>query len=284
MATIIGSSRHDENGKYTGGKLGDQLQTIVDDFKGEVSMQYLDDFVKSRKLVILRFKDNMHAHKMAQAMKIACNNANIGYDQYNRLAVMTDGVESTKPTECDCSSLIRACIKFAAELSVKNFTTANEVEVLMATDLFEAPITYKKGVTVKEGDIFVTTTKGHTGACIEGVKRVTSVAEYIYGGVDFAKVFDPVFYASKNADVKNALGTNPTVLFNHFILYGCNEKSRYGRTIATFNVEVYASHSADLVKAFGALDDRNPANPHCNGYPYYRHYCTNGYAEDRRVI
>ena len=108
MSTIIGSARHDENGKYSGGKLGDNTQKSIDDFKGEVSMQYLKDFVGKRTWYILRPKDNNHAHKLAQAMKTACNNANIGYDQGNRLAIMTYGGNSKTKTECDCSALVRA--------------------------------------------------------------------------------------------------------------------------------------------------------------------------------
>lgn len=37
------------------------------------------------------------------------------------------------------------------------------------------------------------------------------------------KVFDPVFYAAKYADVKNALGTDPQILLNHYNTFGINE-------------------------------------------------------------
>ena len=39
MKMIIGSARHDENGKYIGGKAGDQAQKRADDYKGECSLQ-----------------------------------------------------------------------------------------------------------------------------------------------------------------------------------------------------------------------------------------------------
>lgn len=282
MSTIIGSARHDENGKYSGGKLGDNTQKSVNDFKGEVSMQYLKDFVGKKIWYILRFKDDRHAHNMAIAMKTACNNANIGYDQGNRLAIMTYGVDTKTKTECDCSSLIRACIKAAVGISVKNFTTLNEVEVLMATGLFTL-IEYKTGTAVMEGDIFVTRTKGHTGACIEGVARIKAATKFEHDGVDFSKVFDPVYYAACNPDIKAAFGNNANMLFNHFIKCGSNEKARIGKTIATFNVEVYASHSADLQKAFGSLFNK-PEDPTINGYPYYKHYCNIGYKENRRIV
>jgi len=277
MATIIGSARHDENGKYTGGRIGDQLQKKTNDFSGEVSMQYLKDFVGSRKWYILRLKDNRKAHDLAQAMKTACNNINIGYDQGNRLAIMTHGVDTTKKTEADCSSLVRACVKKAVGLSVANFTTLNEVAVLEATKLFEPRITYATGTKVYEGDIFVTQTKGHTGIAIEGIPRITAPTEFIFQGVNYNKVFDPTYYAECNPDVKDVFGNNANLLFNHFITFGINEKLRVGKTIKTFNVEVYGSHSPDLIKVFGKCEEGNYRL-------FYKHYCEFGYKEGRRAI
>ena len=39
MAILVGSARHDENGKYVNGVIGDNLQKGIDDTAGEVSMQ-----------------------------------------------------------------------------------------------------------------------------------------------------------------------------------------------------------------------------------------------------
>ena len=96
---------------------------------------------------------------------------------------------------------------------------------------------------------------------------------FTFDGVDYSKVFDPTFYASKNPDVVKIYGTNTSKLFEHFRVYGITEISRAGKTIATFNVEVYKSHNADLQKAFGN-DIR----------AYYKHYCTTGYKENRRIV
>lgn len=277
MSTVIGSARHDENGKYANGRAGDQLQKSINDFRGEVSMQYLKDFIGSRKWYILRLKSDAHAHNMALAMKTACNNVNLGYDQNNRLGVMTYGVDTKIKTECDCSSLIRACIKKAVGISVPNFTTVNELAILLATGLFQPAIEYSLSTKVYEGDIFVTKSKGHTGACIEGIARVKAVTNFIYAGVNYNKVFDPVYYGQCNPDVRAAYGNNANMLFNHFITFGINERSRVGKTISTFNVEVYGSHSPDLLKAFGECKEGNYR-------PFYKHYCTNGYKENRRVI
>lgn len=277
MAVVIGSARHDELGNYRNGKSGDQLQKFVDDFKGEVSMQYLKDFIKNRKYLVLRLKNSVHAMKNGQAMRIACNNLNVGYDMNNRFSIMTYGVDSNQVTECDCSSLIRACLKYATGLSVPNFTTDTEVAVLEKTGLFEKAVPYKVGMKIYEGDIFVTEKKGHTGIAVDGEKRTVAKTKYIHKGVDYGRVFNPVYYAECNADVRQALGTNEMVLFNHFILFGINEKSRVGKTIAGFNVEVYGSHAPDLLKTFGECKEGNYA-------PFYKHYCTNGFKENRRVI
>ena len=109
-------------------------------------------------------------------------------------------------------------------------------------------------------------------------KLTTSTVEnYIYQNVNYNKVFNHIFYADANPDLKNTFGYDKTKLFNHFINYGCKEASRYGKTISTFNVLVYASHSPDLVKAFGALTQNN-------AILYYKHYCEYGYKENRRAI
>lgn len=280
MATIICSARKDERGKFSGGKPGDQLQSGKgDDYKGEVSMQYLKDFIGSRQWYIIRPKKAAHAVGIALAMRTAGNNINIGYGQ-NCQRKTVDDVATKVKINVDCSKLIRDVIYKATGIDVGNFTTANEKAVLEASGLFEKAIRYTTSTKVYEGDIFSTTVKGHTGACIEGLPRLgtTPTASYKYGGVDFARVFDPTYYSNQNADLKKAYGTNATLLFNHFIKYGCNEASRWGKTIAGFNVSEYAKHP-DLIKAFGALKSDGK-----NGFAYYKHYCTNGYKENRKII
>ena len=97
--------------------------------------------------------------------------------------------------------------------------------------------------------------------------------EFTFDGVDYSKVFDPTFYADHNPDVKAAYGSDTHKLFEHFRVYGMREISRSGKTIATFNVEVYKAQNTDLQKAFG--NDLKL---------YYKHYCTNGFAEGRRAV
>lgn len=170
MATIIGSARIDERGKATGGKAGDQKQKSTPDYKGEVSMQNF--YVSSKGWYILRAKNPDIAANIALAMTIACNNPNIGYNQARRLDIIKAGTHATQPTSCDCSSLVRQCVREAG-VEVGNFTTANEASVLMATGHFDKFV-YTKGSQLYLGDILVTKTKGHTVIVTSGATRNTN--------------------------------------------------------------------------------------------------------------
>lgn len=170
--TTIGSARIDERGKATGGKAGDQKQKSTPDTKGEVSMQNF--YVSSKGWYILRAKNPDIASKIALAMTIACNNPNIGYNQARRLDIIKAGTHATQPTSCDCSSLVRQCVREAG-VEVGNFTTANEASVLTATGHFDK-LTYKAGITLYIGDILVTKTKGHTVVVVSGNVRPASAS------------------------------------------------------------------------------------------------------------
>ena len=120
----------------------------------------------------LRAKDEKIATKLADAMRQACDNPHIGYDQNQRLGVITQLAKygSLKAisvnTECDCSSLVRACVIQATGIDPGNFNTATEKATLLKTGLFrEVKIT--KADDCQAGDILVTKTKGHTGVIVE---------------------------------------------------------------------------------------------------------------------
>ena len=167
MAIIIGSARIDEYGKASGGKAGDQKQTSSPDYKGEVAMQNF--YVSSKGWYILRAKNPQVASNIALAMTIACNNPNIGYNQAKRLDIIKAGTHATSPTSCDCSSLVRQCVRESG-IEVGNFTTANEAAVLVGTGQFDKFI-YTKGSDLYLGDILVTKTKGHTVIVTSGATR-----------------------------------------------------------------------------------------------------------------
>ena len=174
MAVIIGSARHDEHGNcYSGGKAGDQTRQ-------EVSTQKF--YNHSKGWDVLRAKDIDVADKLAEAMQIACDNENIGYDQSERYGVVKLGIETKVKTECDCSSLVRACIIYATGKDVGDFNTANERSVLLKSGLFTDVGSYRIGELLYNGDVLVTRTKGHTVIVVSGAKKYESKYYSMYTG------------------------------------------------------------------------------------------------------
>lgn len=153
MEVIIGSARSDENGRLTNGKAGDQNGR-------EVSTQKF--YHHSKGWDVIRAKDKDNANKIASAMKRACDNNHIGYDQNNRTNILKYGTSTTVDTECDCSSLVRMCVIEATGKDPGNFTTYNEKTVLLKTGLFEYMGIYRTWFVLNAGDILVTCVKGHT--------------------------------------------------------------------------------------------------------------------------
>lgn len=180
--SIIGSARIDERGKATGGQKGDQKQTSIPDYKGEVARQ--EFYVSKQGWVILRPKNQGHAARIANAMIIACDNPNVGYSQNDRYSILADGTASKKPTNCDCSSLVRECVKEGTGKDPGDFNTSVEADRLMKTGLFDR-MEYVKGMTLLTGDILVTKTKGHTVVVTFGdkVKTVHEVAQEVIDGL-----------------------------------------------------------------------------------------------------
>ncbi len=221
MAIVVGSARVDENGTYTNGKAGDQKQTSsTNDIVGEVSMQNM--YTHSKGWYIIRPKTIAHATKIAALMKQACNNSHIGYDQNNRLGIITYGISTTTDTECDCSSLVREVVKEATGTDAGNFTTANEATKLAATGLFEDKIAYvsQAKTPVYNGDILVTKTQGHTVVVVSGNARKegsTSTEETTKKtATDSAKSKDTslagTYKTTANLYMRNGAGTNKTAM------------------------------------------------------------------------
>lgn len=123
-------------------------------------------------------------------MKTACDNPFIGYDQGNRLAITKVGISTKTHTECDCSSLVRQCVREACGVDPGNFTTANEKGVLLATGLFEDIGGYRVGVQLCAGDILVTKSKGHTVIVTEGSERAKPIEYYPKCSGSFTSIVD----------------------------------------------------------------------------------------------
>ena len=170
MSLIIGSARIDENGHISGGKAGDQT-------KKEVSKQPY--YVHSKGWLCLRPKSVSDAKKIASAMDDACDNNNIGYDQYGRYGIV-NGVKKygsikkiKEKTEADCSSTIRACC-IEAGFDPGDFNTSSEKSALERTGKFEKAFPVTSSTKLYNGDILVTKTKGHTVAVVSGNPRKSS--------------------------------------------------------------------------------------------------------------
>ena len=163
MSIIVGSARHDENGKYSGGKPGDQTGR-------EVSTQAF--YVHKKGWDVLRAKSAEVANKIASAMHTACANNNIGYSMgSDRYGVVKKGVNTKEKVNCDCSSLVRACIKEATKKDVGDFSTFSEKSKILASGMFDDAGAYTDGMTLYTGDILVTKTQGHTVVVVSGNSR-----------------------------------------------------------------------------------------------------------------
>ena len=162
----LGSSSKDEKGQYRGGQAGDQTGAEV----------YIQNWYDGSWHSVIRPKSAALAEKIASACEKACNNNNIGYDQYERnslyreaLKVNLDLSKITTPCECDCSSLVSTCC-IVAGLSESIFfagnnmrTTYNLIDACNKTGYFDvltsSNYTRSKDY-LKRGDILLST--GHT--------------------------------------------------------------------------------------------------------------------------
>ena len=162
MHVKIGSARIDERGRTHGGKAGNQTGK-------ELSIQ--NWYRHSKGWRVLRCTDTSKVEKIAAAMEAACQNHNIGYDQYERStlyklakSVGFDPGKIIKPCETDCSALVRVCLAYAG-IMTDNFLTTDEAQKILATGYF---VELKDGRYtdhsdhLRRGDILVTRTKGHT--------------------------------------------------------------------------------------------------------------------------
>lgn len=260
MKIMIGSARSDERGKYSGGTAGDQKQiSSTNDTKGEVSMQEL--YVHPLGWLILRPISMIHAGLIACKMITACNNVNLGYNQGNRLGVVTYGVSTKTKTECDCSSLARQCVKEATGKDPGNFTTDNAATMLEATGLFEKRQAYvsQSATPVYNGDILVTKTKGHMVIVTNGNPRITAPqsAEYY-----------PKYIGTSDSIVSalSAVGEKDTSKANRAKIAAANNIANYNFTAAQ-NIQMVNLLKAGTLKR--ACTDTSTSSENTTYYPKY---------------
>lgn len=201
MSILIGSARHDEHGNITGGKAGDQLQRLASDgldHFGEVSVQ---EFYNHKKgWVILRPVTNDLANGLAFCMMIACNNANIGYNQNTRYGVYEKGILTDIPVNSDCSELVRTCIKQCG-YTVPDFNTSSEAKVLVNSGMFRK-VDYTKASDLYIGDVLVTKTKGHTVIVVSGAKSRSNPAQTVVSANPYKEPTEIIQKGSKGEGVK----------------------------------------------------------------------------------
>ena len=119
-------------------------------------------------------------------MQVACDNDNIGYDQYQNQSLWNlvkdkgfDPAKADKPCETDCARLVRVCCAYAG-IMADDFYTATEATVLMRTGEF-IKLTDSKYTDAPDylgaGDILVTKTKGHTVVVLSNGKYYDGSAD-----------------------------------------------------------------------------------------------------------
>ena len=181
----IAQASIDERGQAHGGKAGDQNGKEV-----KISNWY--SYGKSGWDVVIRPKDRNKAHRMAEAMKAACANDNIGYDQWQRESLLTevkkvgnDFSKITTPTETDCSALVATVIVATGtpEEKMRNKNRGNklaytgDLKSLCAASSEFTILTEKKYLTsgdyLLEGDIILNE-KSHVVVAIENGSKAES--------------------------------------------------------------------------------------------------------------
>lgn len=238
MKMIIGSARHDENGKYIGGKAGDQAQKRADDYKGECSLQ--EFYVHKYGWYCAIAKDPTIRLKLAERMRALCNNPNVGYDQGGRAGILKYGIDTKKATECDCGTAVRQCVKEATGKDPGAFNTANEKEALEVTGLFNF-VSYN-GQDLPTGTILISKKKGHTAIVVEGTIQSAKEPSVAYYGV----------YKGKGTSIVSALaavGEKDTTYAHRKKIAAANGITGYQGSIAQNLKMVQLIKAGKLIKA-----------------------------------
>lgn len=183
MAVKIGSARSDERGKITGGKAGDQKSGK------EVSTQSWYKHGKDWR--VFRCKIPEMRPIMTDLMQQACDNNNIGYDQYQRttLTKYLPGAgyvirKVGNKCETDCSRLVIDIINCALKQLdrsevISNGNTSTLPNLLLRSGLFEELKGSKytnQDDYLMGSDILNTKSKGHVVMCITSGDKAEAVA------------------------------------------------------------------------------------------------------------
>jgi len=197
MAVLVGHASIDERGKANSGTAGDQTGKEVC-----IRNWYDGDWH-----TVLRCNDPVKAERIAKECENACNNPNVGYDQYSRnslrkaaKAVNWD-LSKVGKCECDCSSLVAVCAECAGidvPYVYENApTTSSMLSAFKSTGYFDVLPEIKyltSDIYLKRGDILVK--KGHTVIVLE---------DGVYADVRFVSVECIVLQKKAKGDTVRAL-------------------------------------------------------------------------------
>lgn len=209
MTVYIGNAVGDENGKARGGEPGDQTGN-------ELKIQ---PWYKNKKgWRVFRAKDAETAKRIADDMRMACDNPDIGYDQKQRNTLYTvsapldfDAGRVTTPCECDCSSLVRVCLAFAG-IKTKDFNSVSGPDRILATGKF-IELTDEKYTTQSAylctGDTLCTKVKGHMAVVLNDGPK----ADRDPYPVPPEPKEEMVEVVGKSVNVRNADSTKGKILF-----------------------------------------------------------------------
>jgi N-acetylmuramoyl-L-alanine amidase len=193
------------------------------------------------------------------------------------------GIKSDNFALCNCKSMNTK----ASVLVEVAFMTNKEESELLKSDAFmrECAKEIAQGIFNYFGvsgrtNISIPTPSNYVGttsinAVVRQNKPVTNNTtsangnKFIYNGLDYSLVFDPVFYRDLYPDLKKVIGNDFEKLFMHFVTYGMKEQRI---ACETFNPVKYRERYADLRAAFGS-----------NYQEYYKHYIVHGYKEKRKA-
>ena len=259
MAVKVGSARIDENGNAYNGKAGDQTGK-------EVSTQ--NWYKHSKGWRVFRAKDAGKAAMIAEVMKAACANKNIGYDQWQRNTLYTyaskvgfDISKVTTACETDCSALVRVCCEYAGITGLpSDFRTGNMPSNLLGTGHFVELTGTKytdQSTYLGAGDILVTKTSGHTvvvlsnGTKYEGQINISTTAK-VYNLGD--RTLKKGMVGSDVEDLQkrlNALGFNCGTVDGDF---GSNTQKGVKALQKASKIEVDGIFGKDSFKALKALE------------------------------
>ena len=164
MATVyVGGASIDENGQAHGGKAGNQ--------SGK-ELRKQPWYKHSKGWRVFRAKNAGVGVKIANDMRYAIANKHIGYDQWQRNTLYKYAAEVgfncklvDVDCETDCSALVRVCLAYVGIDVPSEFRTVNEPSYLLKTGAFTEMTGSKytdQSAYLKEGDILVTATSGHT--------------------------------------------------------------------------------------------------------------------------